>query len=191
MAELRARLMAAASILQPGGSAEIRVIQSRLQRLAFESELQAKPVTPPQIADLAQLVENIDWAPGDRELVVDALNAKEIDEGKKKVFRRPMQDYMSFMTYLCNRVWQLLDDKKTSAPSKMESIAKALVDMNCVNPDEHTMKLATSLYLCAVFGLDKASTMPVNEKGKVKAQLKTCHKRHARKKKRSSAYVRD
>ena len=148
--------MAAASILQPGGSAERRAIQSRLQRLAFESELEAKPVTAPQIADLAQLVENIDWAPGDRELVVDALNAKEIDEGKKKVFRRPMQDYMSFMTYLCNRVWQLLDDKKISAPSKMDSIAMALVDMNCVNPDEHTLKLATSLCLCAMFGVDRA-----------------------------------
>ena len=59
MADLRARLMAAASVLLPGVSAETRVMQSRLQRLAFESELEAKPVTAPQIADLAQLVEKL------------------------------------------------------------------------------------------------------------------------------------
>ena len=102
--------MAAASILQPGVSAETRVMQSRLQRLAFESELEDKPVTPSQIADLAQLVEKIDWAAGDRELVVEALNAKATGESKRKV-RRPMQDYMAFLSYLRNRVWQLLEDK--------------------------------------------------------------------------------
>ena len=84
MADLRARLMAAASILQPGVSAETRVMQSRLQRLAFESELQAKPVTALQIADLAQLVENTDWATGDRDLVVRALSAKVTGESKRK-----------------------------------------------------------------------------------------------------------
>ena len=173
--------MAAASILQPGVSAETRVMQSRLQRLAFESELQAKPVTPPQIADLAQLVEKIDWAPGDRELVVQALNAKATGESKRKV-RRPMQDYMAFLNYLRNRVWQLLEDKAITAQSKMDSIAIALVDMNCINPDEHTLKLATSLYLCAVFGVDRACSMSIDEKGRVKAMFKTCHKRHARKK---------
>ena len=139
MADLRARLMAAASILQPGVSAETRVMQSRLQRLAFESELEAKPVTAPQIADLAQLVEKIDWATGDRELVVEALNAKATGESKRKN-RRPMQDYMAFLNYLRNRVWQLLEDKAITAQSKMDSIAMALVDMNCVNPDEHTLE---------------------------------------------------
>merc|ERR1711963_109600 len=58
----------------------------------------------------------------------------------------------------------------------------ALVDMNCVNPDEHTLKLATSLYLCAVFGVDRACSMSVDEKGRVKAMFKKCHKRHARRK---------
>ena len=166
--------MAAASILRPGTSAETRVMQSRLQRLAFESELEARPVTPPQIADLAQLVETIDWATGDRELVVQALNAKATGESKRKD-RRPMQDYMAFMSYLRNRVWQLLEDKAITAQSKMDSIAIALVDMNCVNPDEHARKLATSLYLCAVFGVDRACSMSVDEKGNAKAMFKTCH----------------
>ena len=162
-------------------------MQSRLQRLAFESELEAKPVTPPQIADLAQLVEKIDWATGDRELVVEALNAKATGESKRT--RRPMQDYMAFLNYLHNRVWQLLEDKAISAQSKMDSIAMALVDMNCVNPDEHTLKLATSLYLCAMFGVDRACSMTADEKGRAKATFKACHKRHARKKNRQSSGV--
>ena len=93
----------------PGVSAETRVMQSRLQRLAFVSELEAKPVTAPQIADLAQLVEKIDWATGDRELVVEALNAKATGESKRKN-RRPMQDYMAFLNYMGNRVWRMLEE---------------------------------------------------------------------------------
>ena len=134
----------------PGVSAETRVMQSRLQRLAFESELEAKPVTAPQIADLAQLVEKIDWAPGDRELVVEALNAKATGESKRKN-RRPMQDYMAFLNYMGNRVWRMLEEKAITAQSKMDSIAMALVDMNCVNPDEHTLKLDLVVPLCRVW----------------------------------------
>ena len=84
MADLQARLKAAASILGPDISDEKRIMQSRLQRLAFEADLQDTHVTVSQIADLAQLVEKIDWATGDRELVVKARNAKATGESKRK-----------------------------------------------------------------------------------------------------------
>ena len=178
-AALRARLMAASTILDDA-TGDTKLKHSRLQRLAFANELGSAVLTPSQIADLSVLAESIAWAPGDLEIILELLDAK-AGGGSVTRRRRQMQDYLAFMDYIGNRIWRQLGDKTISVPSKQDAIVMSLIEMKCVNPCEHTLKLATSLYLCAVHGMDRSIAMSSEEKGRAKALLKSSHKRHARK----------
>jgi hypothetical protein len=91
-----------------------------------------------------------------------------------------MQNFVRFLQYLSETTWTLLADGSVVAQTKQTAIVNNLVTMMCLNPDEHTLKLATSLQLVATVGSQVALKMSPEEKGNMKKEFKKAHKRNAR-----------
>jgi hypothetical protein len=182
-AAMRARLLAADNILQTGDmDAANKVRFSKLQRVAFVSEVRnSQGVSAAQYADLSALALTVPWAPGDLNLVMAELEHRIDGIALPQVQRRrSMQDYLAFLDYVSMATWTVLKSETASSATKLEILCQSLVDMYCVNPSEHTLKLASALYIVLVHSSDSAIAMSSEEKGVVKKTLKEAHKRLAR-----------
>ena len=152
-AAMRARLLAANGILETGDmDAENQVIFSKLQRVAFVSEVRSSQgLSAAQYADLAALAQTIALVPADSQLAMAELERKfdniAQSQGRR---RRDMQDYLSFLDYMSMNTWTVMMSKTASSATKLDAICHSLVEMYCVNPSEHTLKLATALFLVLV-----------------------------------------
>ncbi len=182
-AAMRARLLAADNILQTGNMDAANTVRfSKLQRVAIVSEVRtSQGVSAAQYADLGTLALTIPWAPGDLHLVMAELESRTDGIAQPQYKRRrDMQDYLAFLDFVSMQTWTVLKSETASSATKLEAICQSLVDMYCVNPSEHTLKLAAALYLVLVHGSDSAIAMSSEEKGMVKKTLKAAHKRRAR-----------
>ena len=175
---LRERLAVAAQVLQGASHATLPTM-SRLQRLAFEEDIKGATVTAADVAELSAISQTIRWHPADADRILQVLEAKS-ENVLSKPSRRPMQNFVRFLQYLTATTWALLADSSVVAQTKQAAIINNLVAMMCLNPDEHTLKLATSLQLVATVGFQAALKLSPEEKANMKKEFKKALKRMVR-----------
>ena len=182
-AALKARLTAAAVVLREHESLPSFPTVSRFQCRAFIDELSSagKLLAAAQLADIATMTYAVPWAEDDRRaasLSLESLSDKSISLVRK---RRTSQKYLCFLDYLPQLTIDILNDATVVNTSKLEVVSEAITKLYCVNPCEFTVKMATSVYLLAAFGLREAVAMSPSDKHRAQLSMKAALKRKSRK----------
>ena len=180
---LRARLLAAKHVLEqhtgPG-----REALSQVQSSAFVEQLlrEVPSLDAQQVADLSVVVLNVPWQEEHATRILGTLqgvvNGQKVTKLKKT--RRKEQNFLSALGFMKQHQWNALLDKDVGIQAKMSTVIQAFSQLKCINPDAHTLKMMTSLFLQCAHGKTAAMTMSPLEKGVQKELVAKELKRNVR-----------
>jgi hypothetical protein len=147
--QLRARITAAKTVLDSTG-AESLIAQTKLQCSAVLEQIQRESLSNEQAAEIGQLIEEVPLAPVYKKVLLDCLGTK------GKPHRRKAQDFTCALGFFADLQWKAWLDEKANPLSVRNGLIGQLLQLNCINPTEPTLKLYASLWMLLTEGPTRA-----------------------------------
>jgi hypothetical protein len=149
---LLARIAAAKEVLQRSHEDDFAA-QSKIQCNAILEQIQREGLQPEQSAELAVLIEEVPFMRVYKTALLEAIGAKGAPISDR---RRKQQDFTCALGFFMECQWGVWGAKDCNPLSVRNGIISHLLHLNCVNPNESTMKFFASLWMLLTEGPTRA-----------------------------------